>query len=132
MTATATTESKTMTAEELREESHGILTSFLEHRGWDVLEPHGWRESDCVAYDPEDGACVLLSLEAEFQDEDDGSVPVLNVDEIDLERAKARVHAYIGEHPDASCVRYDFVSMTLFGGRQGRIRHLVSAYLWEE
>ena len=132
MTATAQTERATMTAEKFREESHRILTGYFEGRGWDVLEPHGWRESDCVAYDPEDGALVLISIEAEFQDEDNGSLPSLNVDDADLERAKARVHAYIGEHPDASCVRYDFISMTIFGGRQGRIRHLVSAYLWEE
>lgn len=128
MTKTATI----MTADELRETAHDILVRFLEQRGWDVADPHGWGESDCTAYDAESGEVVLLSLEAEFQAGDDGSVPELSVDEVDIERGKSAVHAYIGEHPDATAVRYDIVSMTLFDGHRGRIRHLVGAYSWEE
>lgn len=119
-------------ADELHEEGMSILRSFLEHSGCKVLE-EGFGESAFVFRDPEDATTVLarVSLAAGSPD-DESAMPELALGTDAMESIRRECLAYAMEHPECVSVRGDVISLIVFAGRQGRIRHLVGAYMWEE
>lgn len=108
----------------------GVVRDFLSHWGFSMLakETSG---ADVIFYNAESAATILtrVAIDAGSID-DEKAIPEL--DRKDIAEIHAMCLAYAAARPDVSCVRSDVLSLTLMAERQGRILHLIGAYMWEK
>lgn len=119
-----------MSAAELWEEGMGVVRGFLSHRGFSMLakETPG---ADVIFYDAESAATILTRVAIDAGSVDDEKA-ILELDRKDIAEMHAMCLAYAAARPGVSCVRADVLSLTLMAERQGRILHLIGAYMWGE
>ena len=123
-----------MTAAEVAMEGRRLATSYLERRGYAVLE-RDWRcaagEVDAVADD--EGAPVLVLVRtARRLGEGSDSMPELAIDKAEQARCRRLALLWLAVHPEAEGVRVDVIALNIVGERCARLRHLIGAYSWEE
>ena len=123
-----------MTAAEVAMEGRKLVTSYLERRGYAVIE-HNWRcavgEVDVVAED-EGTPVLVLARTARKLGEDSDLMPELVIDKDKQVRCRKLALLWLAGHPEAESVRVDVIALNITGERCARLRHLIGAYQWEE
>jgi len=123
-----------MTAAEVAMEGRKLATSYLERRGYAVLE-RSWRcavgEVDVVAEDEGTPVLVLVRT-ARRLGEDSDLMPELVIDKDKQARCRKLALLWLARHPEAESVRVDVIALNIVGERCARLRHLIGAYSWEE
>ncbi|RDB54405.1 endonuclease [Paraeggerthella hongkongensis] len=97
------------------------IRSYLEHRGFEILEERWAHGGDAVDFiSNEEGDLVFISCQ--FRQNNGEGFPEEALDRGSLERLAA---AYLAEHLDSGdcTVRFDVVSMLTFGNDRGLLRH---------
>ena len=123
-----------MTAAEVAVEGRNLATSYLEKRGYAILERE-WRcqagEVDAVAEDEGTPVLVLVKT-ARKLGEDSDAMPELAIDKAKQTRFRKLALLWLAGHPEAESVRVDVIALNIVGERCARLRHLIGAYQWEE
>jgi putative endonuclease len=123
-----------MTAAEVAMEGCKLATSYLEKRGYSILERE-WRcqagEVDAVAEDEGTPVLVLVKT-ARKLGEDSEAMPELAIDKAKQARCRKLALLWLAGHPEAESVRVDVIALNIVGERCARLRHLIGAYQWEE
>ena len=123
-----------MTDAEVAMEGRRLAASYLEKRGYAILE-RNWRcqagEVDCVAEDEGTPVLVLVKT-ARRLGEDSEAMPELAIDKAKQRRCRKLALLYLACHPEAESVRVDVIALNIVGERCARLRHLIGAYQWEE
>lgn len=123
-----------MTAAEVAMEGRKLATSYLEKRGYAILE-RDWHcqagEVDAVAEDEGTPVLVLVKT-ARKLGEDSETMPELAIDKAKQARCRKLALLWLAGHPEAESVRVDVIALNIVGERCARLRHLIGAYQWEE
>ena len=130
------------TKRELGAEGERIAASYLEKRGYEILDMN-WEcplgEVDIVARKPGDepdsteGGVVLVEVKTRIDFGADPQVmPELAVDNEKRRKYKVLALLYLATHLDLDYVRFDVIALNIIAERTARVRHLVSAFCWED
>lgn len=126
-----------LTPRELGSKGEEMAASYLDRKGWCLLE-RNWRclygEVDIVAQDDDDGCAVVLvevktRLAAGPRAE---GMPELAVDERKRRRYRTLALAYLASHPEVDSLRFDVIALSVIGEGEARLRHLVGAFSWDD
>lgn len=113
-----------------------MAVSYLERRGWRVLE-RNWRstfgEADIIAQDVNDEwdeqSIVLIEVKTRLALGDDGEImPEVAVDELKRDRYRMIALSYIVQHPQIHYARFDVIAVSIVGEGNARLRHLYGAF----
>lgn len=113
-----------------------MAVSFLERRGWRVLE-RNWRsrfgEADIIAQDVNDEgdeqSIVLIEVKTRLALGDEGDImPEVAVDAQKQDRYRMIALCYIVEHPQIHYARFDVIAVSIVGEGKARLRHLYGAF----
>ena len=123
---------------ELGREGEQIAASYLERRGYDVLE-RNWvckrGEADIIARDrtEDENSCVLIEVKTRLAlGTSSEALPELAVDADKQRRYRSIALAYMYSHPRVVSVRFDVIAINIVGERSAKLRHLVGAYCLDE
>lgn len=122
------------TSHEIGQEGEHLAASYLEKRGYEVLE-RNWRcssgEVDIIAR--EGDTVVLVEVKTRLTlGESSDVMPELAVDRRKQRRYRKLALLYLACHPDVTSVRFDVIALNIVGERCARLRHLIGAYSWDE
>lgn len=115
--------------QELGMEGERIAASYLQMRGWEVVErnwtcPYG--EADIIAYD--DDECVFIEVKTRLvRSEREEVYPELAVNAAKRKRYERMAHCYMAQHRVPS-IRFDVVAICIVAERMARVHHLVNAF----
>lgn len=129
-------------AHDIGKEGERIAASYLERRGYEIIETN-WEcpagEVDIVARklgdDPDntEGGVVLVEVKTRLDfGADPELMPELAVDNRKRRRYKVLALLYLSTHLDLEYVRFDVIALNIIAERTARVRHLVSAFCWED
>ena len=121
---------------EIGEEGERLAASYLERRGFEVLE-RNWTceagEVDIVAKDVQDNTVVLVEVKTRLAlGEDCRIMPELAVDEQKQNRYRKMALLYLATHMDCYSIRFDVIALNIVGERMAKLRHLLGAFSWDE
>lgn len=125
-----------LTPQEVGRLGEDMAASYLERRGWRVLE-RNWRstfgEADIIAQDVNDEwdeqSIVLVEVKTRLALGDDGEImPEVAVDELKRDRYRMIALCYIVQHPQIHCARFDVIAVSIVGEGNARLRHLYGAF----
>lgn len=133
---------KSYSSTELGREGERIAANYLELRGFEILE-RNWRcragEADIIAIAPDDdpnalpGTVVLVEVKTRISlDGDDEAIPELSVNKAKRNRYRNIALKYVSDRPEVQSLRFDVIAIQVLGDGCARLRHLCSAYCWEE
>lgn len=111
-----------------------LAISYLEHRGYEVLQ-HGYRcvegEADLVAYDRAAEMLVLVEVKSRrAQKGDEDLFPEEAVDVAKRNRYRRIASCYLMDHFPVQAIRFDVIAITFRQGQRARIEHLHDAFEW--
>ncbi len=123
-----------LTPKELGSIGERVATGYLESRGLQILDAN-WRcklgEVDIVALDGD--VTVLVEVKTRRSLEGLGSsFPELAVNDRKRERYRRLALMYLSKHPEVSSIRFDVIAIDVYGERRAHLRHLVSAFGWDD
>ncbi|MBR3385189.1 MAG: YraN family protein [Atopobiaceae bacterium] len=129
-------------AHDIGREGERIAASYLERRGYEILETN-WEcsagEVDIIARKPGDepdntaGGVVLVEVKTRLDFSDDPELmPELAVDNRKRQRYKMLALMYLATHLELEYVRFDVIALNIIAEHTARVRHLVSAFCWED
>lgn len=126
-------EVRNLSAHELGKMGELIAASYLDERGYDILE-HSYRcpegEADLIAYDPVE-ECVVL-VEVKSRRVTDGSVlPEEAVDAKKRKRYRRIAACYIMDRFPVMAIRFDAIAITFMDGELAHLEHIYEAFDWE-
>lgn len=124
-----------LTTKELGFLGEALAQSFLQDRGWDVLE-RNYRcregEADLVAYDPDREEVVLVEVKTRRAH---GSVcdlyPEEAVTRLKLLKYSRIVSCYAMEHRELASLRFDVIAITLLSGMAAQVEYIADAFEWD-
>jgi putative endonuclease len=124
-----------LTPRELGRKGEEMAASYLERRGWRLLE-RNWRcpygEADIVAQDSDDDdndTVVLVEVKTRLAlGERADAMPELAVDAHKRFRYRRLALAYLMEHPEVFSIRFDVIALNVVGDGSARLRHLFCAF----
>lgn len=127
---------------EIGMEGERLAASYLVNRGFGILD-RNWRtkvgEADIVALAPSDDdayardSVVLVEVKTRLALGDArGQMPELAVDRRKRLRYRRMALMYLALHPECDSIRFDVIALNIIGERTARLRHLVSAFSWDE
>ena len=133
---------KEYTSREIGREGERLAASYLVRRGYTILE-RNWRtkvgEADIVAIAPKEGECsndrssvVLVEVKTRLALEEANQMPELAVDRRTQLRYRRLALMYLALHPECESIRFDVIALNIIGEKTARLRHLVSAFSWDE
>ena len=126
----------TLTPRELGEVGELLAMSYLEERGYTVLEHH-YRcpdgEADLIVLDEADGYIVLVEVKTRRTSSGDGSdlCPEEAVDAKKQKRYKRIARHYACEQSPVYALRFDVISIIVRCGCVAELIHLHDAFDWE-
>lgn len=122
------------TPREVGIEGENLATHHLELKGYEVIERNWrchWGEADIIALD--DDVVVLVEVKTRIDlDADFDLIPELAVDSAKERRYGLIALAYLMEHPGLYSVRFDVIAVSLISDDHARLRHMLSAFVWED
>lgn len=123
-----------MTPQQIGATGELIAASYLEERGYDILE-HGYRcsegEADLIAYDFESNEIVLVEVKSRRARARDDLRPEEAVDERKRERYRRIASCYLMDRFPVMAIRFDVVSIVFRSGMEASIKHFYSVFDWE-
>ncbi|OUP08234.1 YraN family protein [Collinsella sp. An2] len=124
----------TLSSRELGALGELLAASYLEARGYDVLE-HSYRcpegEADLIAYDPVTEEIVLVEVKTRRAPKGDGTFPEEAVNYKKRQRYRRIAACYIMDHFPVMSLRFDVVALTIHGGSDADIVHHIDVFQWE-
>lgn len=118
-----------MSPHDLGVEGELIARTYLERRGWEIVEcnwtcPAG--EADIIARDG--GEYVFVEVKTRLEHKAGRGVePELAVDKAKQRRYKGIADCFLAEHPGAR-IRFDVIAISVIGERTVSVKHLVDAF----
>ena len=124
----------TLTAHEVGTIGELIASSYLEERGYEILErnyrcPAG--EADLIAYDPESDDIVLVEVKTRRARASDQLFPEEAVDNAKRRRYRRIAACYIMEHYPVLSMRFDVIAITIIGDNDADLSHYFDVFGWE-
>ncbi len=126
----------TLTPRELGEVGELLAMSYLEERGYTVLEHH-YRcpdgEADLIVLDETDGYIVLVEVKTRraSSGDNDGLCPEEAVDARKQKRYKRIAQYYAYDQSPIYALRFDVISIVVRCGCVAELIHLHDAFDWE-
>ena len=124
-----------MTDKEVGREGEVIAAAFLLSHEMDILETNwrcGGREADIVALDGSEVVLVEVKTRRKLGEDYPDEIPELAFDQRKLAGYRILAALYTSFHPEGRSIRFDVIAINLVVGGGVHIRHLVSAYAWDE
>ena len=123
-----------LNAYELGREGEQVAASYLERRGYEILDTN-WKthygEVDIVARDGEE--IVLVEVKTRLcVGPDAPEMPEIAVDDRKQRRYRSFALYYLAEHPEEDIVRFDVIAINIIGERLAKLRHLVGAFACDD
>ena len=123
-----------MSSKELGITGELIAASYLEERGYEVIE-HGYRcpegEADLIAYDFETDEVVLVEVKSRRARAGVDLCPEEAVDRAKQDRYRRIASCYLMDRFPVVSIRFDVVSIVFRSGREANITHFFSVFDWE-
>jgi putative endonuclease len=125
-----------MTGKQLGAEGERLARVYLRERGYTIVE-RNWRcgkgEADIVALDKRTGETVLIEVKTRV---DLGAERSL-IPELSVTSKKQRIYrmlalAYLSMHANIHAIRFDVIAITIVREHHANLRHLRSAYVFDE
>jgi putative endonuclease len=125
-----------MTGKQLGAEGERLARVYLRERGYSIVE-RNWRcgngEADIVALDKRTGETVLIEVKTRV---DLGAERSL-IPELSVTSKKQRIYrmlalAYLSMHANIHAIRFDVIAITIVREHHANLRHLRSAYVFDE
>ena len=123
-----------MTPHELGVTGEILAASYLEERGYEVIE-HGYRcsegEADLIAYDFESDEIVLVEVKSRRGRAGEDTRPEEAVDERKRARYRRIASCYLMDRFPVMSIRFDVVSIVFHSGTRAQVTHFYSVFEWE-
>ena len=125
----------TLTAKEIGTLGESLAASYLEQRGYEIIE-RNYRcsegEADLIALDEDGGEVVLVEVKTRRVRAADGEVyPEEAVTKRKERRYKRIAFCYAMEHFPTPSIRFDVIAVSLCSGCIAGIEHLYRAFDWD-
>ena len=122
-----------MSAEEaeLHQQGVRIAKSYFRYRGAEILSAEADNADAPDICCTVDEGTVLADVVAVTNIDVEEEVPELSVKKDDFWRCRRRAFLWLAEHR-VSSVRYDLISVGIFGQHHARIRHLAGVFFWSD
>ena len=118
-----------MSPHDLGLEGERLARTYLERRGWEIIESN-WTcpagEADIIARDGDEYVFVEVKTRLDTK-LGESAKPELAVDKAKQQRYKRIAACYMAEHGEAP-FRFDVIAISIIGGRTVNVRHLVDAF----
>lgn len=123
-----------LTPHEIGVLGEAIAASYLEDRGYEVLE-HGYRcregEADLIAYDYDSNEVVLVEVKSRRARPGEDVRPEEAVDGRKRARYRRIASWYVMDRFPVLSIRFDVVSVVFYTGKDAGITHFFSVFDWE-
>lgn len=125
-----------LSSKELGEVGELIAISYLEERGYRVLE-HSYRcpegEADLVCFDESDDSVVMVEVKTRRAGKRDVNsfYPEEAVDARKQRTYRRIASCYLMDHYPIRSIRFDVVGITVVCGTQANIKHFHNAFDWD-
>ena len=123
-----------LTPHEIGVLGEAIAASYLEDRGYEVLE-HGYRcregEADLIAYDYDSNEVVLVEVKSRRARPGEDVRPEEAVDGRKRARYRRIASCYVMDRFPVLSIRFDVVSVVFYTGTDAGITHFFSVFDWE-
>lgn len=122
------------TAKQLGNLGELIAASYLDHRGYEVLE-QGYRcpegEADLIAYDPDEDVIVLVEVKTRRVHEPCSAEPEAAVDRRKRERYRRIASCYLMDRFPILSLRFDVIGISVTSETEAIIEHYFDVFAWE-
>lgn len=130
----AATQEERLAPKEVGREGERLACIYLQKHGYEIVETN-WRcyggEADIIYKD--DGVHVLVEVKTRLaRDPSEELIPELAVTERKQERYRRIALLYLAHKPGVESVRFDVMSVLLYGRGRGRVHHLMGAFVWDD
>lgn len=123
-----------LTPHEVGALGEAIAASYLEDRGYEVIE-HGYRcsegEADLIAYDYDSNEVVLVEVKSRRARPGEDVRPEEAVDGRKRARYRRIASCYVMDRFPVLSIRFDVVSVVFYTGKDAGITHFFSVFDWE-
>ena len=130
-----------MTPQEVGQHGEHLAASYLEDNGYEIVS-RNWKcnlgEVDIIAIDrtrrhSDSDVHVLCEVKSRRASaENKYVIPELAVDKAKQEKYRLLALMYLIKNPTIEALRFDVIAVNVFSKSSCKIRHLVSAFSWDE